>query len=95
MKKVLMIIGGIVVGSILLFILMYLFVSFTSNKLVCKSKEGNITILYNDKTITGYKAINMSYDKDTQTKYAEQIGTDTYIKEFKTWFETNTTGTCK
>lgn len=95
MKKILMIIGGVVVAIVVLFILIFTFVSATSEKLVCKSNEGNITIMYNDKTITGYKALNITYDKEGQTKYAEQVGIDAYIKEFKTWFEANTTGTCE
>jgi len=69
-------------------------VSSNSNKLICKSSEGNITIMYNDSTITGYTASNISYDMDSQKKVASQIGIDSYISQFKTWFETNTTGSC-
>ena len=32
---------------------------------------------------------------DNQKKYAEQIGVDAYMKEFSTWFSSNTTGSCK
>ena len=35
---------------------------FTSDKLVCKSDEGNITIMYNDKKIKGYTANGITYD---------------------------------
>lgn len=94
MKKVLMIIGGIVVIITVLFIIMFVFTSATSKKLKCKSKEGNITLMYNDKTITGYTASNISYDLDGQKEIASQIGIDNYIDQFITWFETNTTGTC-
>ena len=94
MKKVLMIIGGIVVGVVVLGVIIFVVVSSTSKKLVCKSNEGNITIMYNDKTITGYTAVGLSYDLDNQKKYAEQIGIDAYLNEFSTWFSTNTTGTC-
>ncbi len=80
MKKVLMIFGV---------------TSLTSKKLVCKSSEGNITIMYNDKTIKGYTANGLSYDLDGQKKYAEQVGIDAYIKEFANWFKTNTTGSCE
>lgn len=94
MKKVLMIIGGIVVFIVILFIVIFGITSMTSKKLVCKSKEGNITLMYNDKTITGYTASGMSYDLNSQKKYAEQIGVDSYLKEFSKWFSTNTTGKC-
>ena len=94
MKKTLMIIGGVVVGLVLIGVIATVVVSTTSKKLVCKSDEGNIKIMYNDKTITGYTASGVSYDLDGQKKYAEQIGIEAYLDEFSTWFSTNTTGTC-
>lgn len=94
MKKVLMIVGGITVGIIVLIVVIFAITSVTSEKLVCKSDEGNITIMYNDKTITGYTASGISYDLDSQKEYAEQIGVDAYLNEFSTWFSSNTTGTC-
>lgn len=95
MKNVLMIIGGIVVGIIILVLVIFSFVSMTSKKLVCKSNEGNITIMYNKDSITGYTAKNITYDLDGQKSIAKQIGITEYLKEFTKWFETNTTGTCK
>lgn len=47
-KKTLTIIGGIVVGLVVLGVIIFFAVSATSKKLVCKSNEGNITIMYND-----------------------------------------------
>lgn len=94
MKKVLMIIGGIVVAIVVLFVVIFAVTSATSKKLKCKSNEGNITLMYNDKTITGYTASNISYDLDGQKKLANEIGIDSYIEQFITWFETNTSGTC-
>lgn len=94
MKKTLMIIGGIVVGAIILFVVIFFIISGTSKKLVCKSDEGNITIMYNDKTLKGYTAKNMSYKFDEQKEYAEQIGVDAYLEEFSLWFSNNTTGSC-
>lgn len=76
------------------FVLLFLFVLSDSKKLVCKSNEGSITLLYNDKTITGYTANGMTYDLDSQKEYAEKIGIDAYLDEFSVWFSTNTTGTC-
>ncbi len=94
MKKALMIIGGIVVGVIIIGIIIFFVVSKTSKKLVCKSNEGNITIMYNDKTLTGYTARGISYDLDVQKSYAEQVGIEAYLEEFSTWFSNNTTGSC-
>lgn len=89
-----MIIGGIAVGIIILVVAILVIVSITSKKLTCESSEGNITIMYNDETITGYTANGMSYDLDQQKAYAEQIGIDAYLTEFSTWFSNNTSGTC-
>lgn len=66
MKKILMIIGGFVVGIIILGIIVFSVISATSKKMVCKSDKGNITIMYNNKTITGYTANGISYDYDGQ-----------------------------
>lgn len=95
MKKVLTIIGGIVVGLIVLGGVIFFFVSMTSNKLICKSSLGNITIMYNDKELTGYKTSGMSYQFDDQKEYAKTIGIANYIEEFKEWFIKNTEGTCE
>lgn len=94
LMKILAIIGGIVVGFIVLFIVIFSITSASSEKLVCKSDEGNITIMYNKKRITGYTATGMSYDLDAQQDVAKVIGIDAYIKEFDNWFRSNTTGYC-
>ena len=94
MKKFLMIIGGIFLFLVILFIILFLIISATSKKLVCKSNEGNITIMYNNKTISGYTANGLSYDLDGQKKYAEEIGIDAYIEEFSTMFSNKTAGSC-
>jgi len=95
MKKVLMIIGGIVVGFAVLFGIIFAITSLTSKKLVCESSEGKITIMYNDKTLTGYTANKVSYDFDGQKEYAEQIGVKAYIEEFSELFSSKSTGSCK
>jgi len=94
-KNTLMIIGGIVVGVVFLFLIVFGIISATSNKLVCKSDEGNITIMYNKENITGYTAKNITYDLEGQKEIAKKIGIKEYLNEFTKWFETNTTGTCK
>ena len=90
-KVVLMVIGGVVVVVGVLLFVIFTFVSSSSNKLVCESKEGSITLMYNDKEIVGYSASNITYDLDQQQDYAKEVG---YMDEFSTWFESNTSGTC-
>ena len=95
LKIILMVIGGIAVLTIVLICIIFFGAFGTSNKLVCKSNEGNITIMYTKKQITGYTAKGISYDLDGQKEVAKQIGVETYINQFETWFSTNTTGTCE
>lgn len=94
MKKALMIIGGIVVVVAVIIFIVFQFASDASNKLICTSNEGSITIMYSDKTIVGYTASNMDFDMDGQTKIAEEMGIKAYIDEFNAWFSNNTTGSC-
>ena len=92
--KIFAIIGAIVVAFVALFVAVFAIVSNSSEKLVCKSSQGNITIMYNEETISGYTAAGLSYDLDGQKKYAEQIGVDSYLQEFSYWFKSNTDGSC-
>ena len=94
MKKVLTVIGGLFLGLVIVVAIILIVTSLTSKKLVCKSNEGNITIMYNDKTITGYTAKGITYDMDGQKQIAEQIGIESYITQFESWFKTNTPGSC-
>lgn len=94
MKKVLTVIGGLFLVLVIVVAIILIVTSLTSKKLVCKSNEGNITIMYNDKTITGYTAKGITYDMDGQKQIAEQIGIESYITQFESWFKTNTTGSC-
>ncbi len=85
-----------IIGIIVLVIFIFKGVVSTSNQLVCESNEGNITIYYNDTTITGYKAVGgITYDFDQQKKIADQKGSEYYVEEFNKWFENNTSGTCR
>lgn len=96
MKKILMIIGGIVVGLIILGGIIFFTIYVKSDKIICSSSNGNITILYNEDELSGFTTSgNLTFDFDTQNAYAKTIGTDSYIEEFKTWFSENTDGTCK
>ena len=91
--------GGISYAMIALSIGISLIIGFisykpSSDKLVCTSNKGNITIMYNEKGITGYTATGMSYDLDAQKEVATEIGMDAYITEFNSWFKSNTSGYC-
>ncbi len=90
-KKVLLIILGIVVFIVGIFVITYV----SSKKLVCKSNEGDITLMYNDKKIKGYVANNIKYDMDGQNKIFNEIGMDEYLKQFIDWFESETSGKCE
>lgn len=92
--KVFGIIAIIVAGIVILFVVIFSLVSANSNKLICKSNEGDITLMYNDSAITGYSTVGMSYDMDQQNTIASRVGIDNYISQFKTWFEKKTSGTC-
>ncbi len=94
MKKTLMIIGGVVLGLVIIGGAIFLYLTTTSKKLVCKSKEGNITILYNKK-ITGYTTTgNISFDIDNQNAYVEKNGIEAYLTQYSASYANNTTGTC-
>jgi len=94
-NKVLPIIFGILMAIIVIFAIVFSFVSISGNKLVCESTEGNITISYNEEEVTGYFSTGaITYDLDEQQKVSRQIGTDRYVRDFTSWFETNTSGTC-
>ena len=95
--KVLVIVGvvvAIIVGFIILFVMLFFNIFSDSNKLVCKSDEGDITIMYDESQIIGYVANGISYDLDSQKEYAKKVGVDTYMIEFNNWFISNTSGIC-
>ena len=85
------VVGAIVIAVVLLFVLVFA----NTKKYICKSSQGNITLRYNNKEVVGYSSKGISYDLDGQQAYSKLIGIDAYLKEFKTWFESNTDGTCK
>ena len=95
MKKKLMIIGGIVLGVLVIVLGIYIYITSTSSRLVCKSSLGNVRLVYNDKELIRYSTTgSISYDYDVQTARVEKVGIESYIEEFTEWFETTTDGTC-
>ena len=95
MNKTLKTIGIIALVIVVFIVGLIIYTNLTSKKMKCTSPEGSITILYNDKTLTGYTVVNMTYDLDGQREIAEKIGVEAYLDEFDKWFRANTTGTCK
>ena len=88
----------IVLTFILLLVLGYIiFIIYNtaSRKMVCESKQGDITIIYNKKSVTGYKSSSITYNIYEQREYADEIGIENYLDEFSKWFNENTNGVCK
>lgn len=93
--KVLLIIGCVILGFIILGIVIFFVISSNSNKLVCTSSQGTITLMYNDNELTGYKANGIGYDYDQQSDYAKQVGIDEYLNEFSQMFSQKFAGACE
>ena len=77
-----------------LFNLIFNKIADDTNKFVCESKEGNITLMYDENGIIGYTATNIEYELEEQQEIAKEIGIDAYLEEFNDWFESHSTGTC-
>lgn len=93
-KGILIVFGVIFIGIILAVFIIYK-ISVNSNKMTCKSSIGNITIMFNDKTLTGYYAKGLEYDLDGQKNIANRIGVGEYLNQFEEWFKSNTGGSCE
>ena len=91
---ILAIVGAVVLVIIIAVVVIIIFASSSSNKMICESKEGNITITYDKDELTGYKANGIIYEFDNQKQIADRIGVDAYLKEFGAWFSSNTSGLC-
>ena len=95
MKKIFMFLIIFILLLIVALAAIFAIIFFSSDKYICMSSEGDITILYRDGKITGYTSKNINYNLKQQQAVAEKIGIEAYFEEFKTWFETNTSGTCE
>ena len=85
-----------IIGIVAIVLLLVKGVSDSNDKLVCESKEGNITLIYNDTDLLGYTTSGgITYDLDGQKELAKQMGIEAYLEKFNDWFEKNTSGTCK
>ena len=92
---IILIVGAVIVAFIALLIAVVVFAFKSSEKLVCESSKGNITLLYDKDSLNGYTVTgSITYDLEGQQDIAERIGIDSYLSQFNTWFENNTDGTC-
>ena len=94
MKKLAITLIVIIVATISLKGVSYL----TRTKMICTSKEGSITLEYNTNTntITKYKTKgNITYDDEEMRKAGEDYEIETYLEEYKKYFEETTGGTCR
>lgn len=94
MKKGFTVILVIVTIGLVLVNVPFMMTLFASNKLKCKSNEGNITLMYNDNTVTYFLTNDIYYDLDSQKAMIEKIGINDYIDNFSNWFSGNTSGKC-
>lgn len=91
--KTLLIIGGIILGIIIVFIIFYNILN-KSEEMVCTSNEANITIKYNKNIILSYTASRIEYNLKDERAFAKKIGIDEYLIDYDEWFRSNTSGYC-
>ena len=94
-KKVLAI---VIVISILTVALVSVFiwsVFFKQFSLTCNSDKGDITIYYNHSKITDYKSNGMELNIEEQNKLFTKLGSEEYIKQFKSWHKKTSGVDCK
>ena len=63
--------------------------------MVCSSDKGDITIYYNHSKITDYKSNGMELNIEEQNKLFTKLGSEEYIKQFKSWHKKTTGADCK
>ena len=92
MRKFLTVVGGITVIAVIIGAGVVLVITLMRHKLVCTSDIGEITITYDDKNVIKYESNGFQYNLESQQKYVEEVGIDTYIKEFTDNFKEVTKG---
>ena len=94
-KKILVIAVVISVLTIALVSVFIWSVFFKQFSLICSSDKGDITIYYNHNKITDYKSNGMELDIDEQNKLFTKLGSEEYIKQFKSWHKKTSGADCK
>ena len=94
-KKVLVIVAVISVLAVALVSVFIWSVFFKQSSLICNSDKGNITIYYNHSKITDYKSNGMELNIEEQNKLFTKLGSEEYIKQFKSWHKKTSGVDCK
>ena len=94
-KKVLAIAAVISVLAVALVSVFIWSVFFKQSSLICNSDKGNITIYYNHSKITDYKSNGMELNIEEQNKLFTKLGSEEYIKQFKSWHKKTSGVDCK
>lgn len=94
-KKILVIVAVISVLTIALVSVFIWLVFFKQFSLICSSDKGDITIYYNHSKITDYKSNGMELNIDEQNKLFTKLGSEEYIKQFKSWHKKTSGADCK
>lgn len=96
MKKTFNIIGIALIAVIMVFGIILFVRNISTDRIVCKSSSGNITIYYDDDSLLRYTTTGkIYYNFENQKAYASKIGIESYIDQFDDWFVNNTKGSCK
>ena len=94
-KKILVIVAVISVLAIALVSVFIWLVFFKQFSLICSSDKGDITIYYNHSKITDYKSNGMELNIEEQNKLFTKLGSEEYIKQFKSWHKKTSGVDCK
>ena len=94
-KKVLAIVIVISVLTVALVSVFIWSVFFKQFSLTCNSDKSDITIYYNHSKITDYKSNGMELNIDEQNKLFTKLGSEEYIKQFKSWHKKTSGVDCK
>lgn len=94
-KKLLIVVAVISVLAVALVSVFIWSVFFKQSSLICNSDKGDITIYYNHSKITDYKSNGMELNIEEQNKLFTKLGSEEYIKQFKSWYKKTSGVDCK
>jgi|GEM_PF-3684986 len=94
-KKICMIVGGIVLVAVILVVAAFSFMNATSKKIKCSTSNSSITLYYNDESLVGYEVVNMEFDLDYAKNIVNTVGIDEYIDQFEEVLEDDYSGVCE
>lgn len=84
-----------VIGFIGIILFTFSVVDKNSDKLICTSSKGSITIYFNGDKIQGVASSNIPYERNIEDSKSRNMGQKEYMNAYSTWFtEYTTDGTC-